>query len=789
MSLPNYLARIKSSGIYRFVWDKSVVPSQVAETLRLVIGYSDKGPFNTPVYIDNAADFINIYGDVSKKMERKGIFFNRLALQALQSAPILALNLKPFSKESVSYTTFDAKGLKDLKMEDLTVKDLYDTNRFWVLDENQLPNKIKNHKYMTITATDTHDSACTLYMRKVSKEQNAGFNITIREWFASNAGLDMPSYLEEIQDDNLQDYFMEIYVFKGKFTDALCKNNGPLSDYFVPSADGFFLNPNYTNAFDEKIDVLEALAEDSNSNFVGKYKGTTLPYFKDANGNYISLDVLFNADHSTHKMLMKLDEGYLYDNEGEGLMRDILSPCENPVLIKKEDENYDYLTNADYEEVFNAFWQAKIDEQQAIIDAFTTEDENRIKELTEILEKTPEQQKELDALNLKQADSLAAVDELASVNKQKAEAEKTYKDMPVDEFEKKYCESGEIGDILSAASAENIYIDGYTYSTLNDPITSKMMKGLELQHTILGQLKDKGIYTALTNRIDVQYRYIVDTFRGYIEPGCKAMISALTKGKDSAFAIIGFPPMEDFVNDPRFKSKITGKFDIAEIAKKENGFSLPSEIEGASWAGYFTSLKFSDGAQKTYVPSTALVSNNFMEKYGPRQPYYIVAGPTHGKISYTGMVGPDYNYGRTDLDVLEPLGVNAIIYVPRKGTFINSNQTAKQTPVSGLSKIHIRELVIYLQDEIEALLQDYQWELNTQTLRDKIKAKADVICERVMNNGGLYAFTNVCDESNNTPEIIDNEMIILDTAIEPARGAGKMVQTLTIHKTGGITSK
>ena len=62
MSLPNYLAKIKSSGIYRFVWDKSQVEPQQAETLRLVVGYSEKGPFNTPVYIDNVNDFTSIYG-------------------------------------------------------------------------------------------------------------------------------------------------------------------------------------------------------------------------------------------------------------------------------------------------------------------------------------------------------------------------------------------------------------------------------------------------------------------------------------------------------------------------------------------------------------------------------------------------------------------------------------------------------------------------------------------------------------------------------------------------------
>ena len=85
-------------------------------------------------------------------------------------------------------------------------------------------------------------------------------------------------------------------------------------------------------------------------------------------------------------------------------------------------------------------------------------------------------------------------------------------------------------------------------------------------------------------------------------------------------------------------------------------------------------------------------------------------------------------------------------------------------------------------------MQSYQWELNTQPLRDTIKAKADSILDTIMNNGGVYAYRNVCDSSNNTPEIIDNEMIVLDTEIEPARGAGKMVHQLTIHKTGALSS-
>jgi hypothetical protein len=150
------------------------------------------------------------------------------------------------------------------------------------------------------------------------------------------------------------------------------------------------------------------------------------------------------------------------------------------------------------------------------------------------------------------------------------------------------------------------------------------------------------------------------------------------------------------------------------------------------------------------------------------------------------MVGPDYNFSRADLDILEPMGVNATVFVLRKGTFISSNQTAKQTPVSALSKLNVRELVIYLQDQIEDLLQNYQWEFNTQPLRDLVKAKADTICQNVKANGGIYDFNNQCDEKNNNDDVINNEMFVLSTSIEPGMGSGKMVQELTIYKKGGM---
>ena len=648
MSLPNYLAKIKSAGVYRFVWDKSVVPPQYAETLRLVVGYSEKGPFNTPVYVDSVSNFKTIYGNSSKRLERKGSYFHRMAEQALQAGPILALNIKPFGEEKVDYINFNASLLpSNESVGKVDVATLYDTNRFWKLDADKMIENIGSlQNYITIAATDTKSNSCSLFIKKTKPTSYS--NITFRSWYASQ-GIEYPDYMETLLDSYMDEYFADIYVFRGEFTNEVI--TGSLSKYFefekgeddklVPTGS---LNMNYTNVMGKSVDVLEALAADANSNLVGVYSGCTLPYFKDANGNYISLDIKFNADHQKHNMLMKLDESKL--DEAENL-QDMCSILEEGVTNKP------------------------------------------------------------------------------------------------------------------------VYLQGYEYVSIDKK------NGGSLWSQCKSVLFDEGVYEALTNRVDVEYHYIIDTFDTEVNEN-KAELFALAKAKDNSFAIINFPKISKW-----------GKIENGADAYKN---LMPGDSEGASWGAYYTQLTFSDGTVKTVVPSAALVSNNFMQKWGPRQPYYIVAGPNYGALSYTGLVGPDYNFSRADLDILEPMGVNAIVYVPRLGTYISSNQTAKQIPVSGLSKVHIRELVIYLQNEVEHLLQSYQWEMNTQALRDTIKSKADAICDKIMNNGGIYAFVNICDETNNTPEVIDNEMIILDTEIEPARGAGKMVHQLTIHKTGGLTS-
>ena len=1017
MSIPVHLQSFKSSGIYRLTFDKSTILNQDTNIMRLVVGYSEKGPFNTPVYIKSISDFKAVYGDVSKKMEKRGVWFNRLALQALAAGPILCLNLKKFDGETVGASNIDTDFNSDNPISNVEVKveDIFDTTRFWVLSADKLGEiKDTNGKdlsgYIRIAATNTNNTSATYFIRKASGQKVAGYNVTVSDWY-KDSGEDVPEYLQNNLNCKMSDFIAEIYVFKGKFNTAQVLASETLSNYFVVNDNKLQLKPYVKNVYGEYTDTLDALYADATSGAIGHYIGSLIPLFKDKIGQYQSLDIKFNDDVEIHNLMMHFDvdaleegranidlSGHQFINEKDvdsdkyfnlanifkgTAQTTVLGNSQAPVVSEKIDFSFDpnkvkvsgfnkEYTLIDDNKITGNYYVSKIDEKKFDITLksfFSVENSEKeqvapefhfkfdsldtlVDELTKlgitrVVEKDPSTGEAtgeiyyyggvyggtITTYDLDDEDSsTGTIDSEDGANMQTDNVDENPEFMPdafvtsVYGFKNIENESGEklfgngTNDIkfdarvtviitntsISAKSVtskndnvygasisfvpltdgwtwnkdakrlesnnlknlatyfsegdcvvadngtmdddeyhmdnvyvqevgydvvngkvtyfvkltgqpyefensgnkylvridsacnqeigimEPVYLEGYTYKN-SKPVSTSMIDKFKWQNFILSVLTDyKGIRTALLEKSEVDYRYIIDTFESYVGPSCKNVLTFLAKEKQSAFAILNFPAIKTFVKCPYASfTDSKGVFDTKYVVKGYNpskshsmGFSIPSDAEGASFGAFYTCLKFSDGYLDSIVPSAALVSNLFMEKYLSRQPYYIVAGPNYGVISASGLVGPDYNFCRAELDDLEPFGVNAMVYRPGFGTFINSNQTAKQTPVSALSKVNIRELVIYLQDEIEKLLQSYQWEFNNQTVRNKIKDKADSICLQIQKNGGIIDYLNVMDESNNTPEIIDNEMAVLSTHIEPGRGLGKMIHELTLSRTG-----
>ena len=866
-----HLANIKSSGVYRFVFDKSEVPGQPPQTMRLVVGYSERGPFNTVTYVKNEGEFKEIYGNISKKLEKYGCFFHRLALQCLAKGPILCLNLKKFTPkdlekesptpnvdyEAVNITSFDPSGSDNVVIRDTEVARIFNTSRLWTLDPEVLPEAYrtsaanKDSKFITIAATDTLKNSDTVIIRPSTVK---GYDITLRDWYNNyNEGV-YPDYAEKYLDTLVSDYMVDVYIFRGKFTKEIASSE-TFNNYFEFDTEGkVYVKDFVVDAFDEKRDALELLSRVEGSGFITRYTGSLIPYFKNTDGSWMSIDLLVNGGTAIHNVMMFLDESYLEEKEDGlksinlgGYFDEVKSLDTLGVIANKSYGTDNYAAymfniwncnpttgewslnnlsgnNFTYGDVAIDIYSGitkQTDSDTSSVGLFTYSEGD----VSVCAAKT---------ININVGDRFFANDGLATCIRVEPagkvvnidcnrffftklpaiisnipsvgpcivryNSKLTAHATTMSEMIEKVAPTREGGETTyrlaeydNASHGVDLYLKGYTYLKTR-PTGSSAREKCKWINDQLDVLKNKGLREALTNGTDTEYRYIVDTFEAFIETGLRDKLASLAKDKQNAFVISNFPSIKTFAKSDAFTDAY-GVFNTKYIAagynKAKNAvdmISLPTEANGAAYIAFYTPLKFNDAGLKINVPSAALVSNNFMDKYTSRQPYYVVAGPSYGRMVHADLIGPDYNFTREDLDNLEPMGVNCMVLKPQRGTFINSNQTAKQIPVTGLSKINIVELVIYLQDAIADMLQGHQWELNTATLRGNIKAKADAICEAVKANGGLYSYDNMCNGDNNTDEVIDNEMIILSTGIEPSKGAGKMVHELTIYRKGGMSS-
>ena len=665
------------------------------------------------------------------------------------------------------------------------------------------------------------------------EEEIAQYDVTVSNWY-SVMGEEMPDFFVTEKGDYssllVSDFFAEMYVFRGDFTKSLCAAE-PLNRYFDIVGDEVLLKDYIEDSFGNKLDTLSALASDESSNFINVYAGCLLPYFKNQTGNYVSLDLLFNGDNSKHNMMMNLNSDLLFggvitidtlvtngwldtatfgtaltkktketvtpkkyvvetDKEGNELLED------GKPIVKEYELDITYPEDGD-EYAKPTLFEADFIEYKPVID----EDPTKSLPLCYNLLGFVKGDRVLYARAKKPTESENPKPQIWTVTNVAQDAldivspdgeEFTFNGVATSVVKCNHFAS------VTNTGVKPIYFEGYTYDYSGPKSDVARDKGkLDWHKYLLSALTEyEGIRVGLTSRKDIDYRYIIDTFEGLVDSELHSELSLIAKEKDNAVAFLNFPSMKTFktctyASFTDNKGKLQIKY-IKEGANKTKApsllFSLASEVNGASFASYNTPVIFSDGTVRTEVPSAALVSNDFMDKYLTREPYYVVAGPKYGRIIATGMIGPDYNFTRADLDILEPMGVNCMIYRPTFGTFVNANQTAKQTPKSALSSINVRELVIYLQDEIGKILQSYQWEFNNQNTRDAIKSKADFVCESARQNGGIQAYLNVMDDSNNTPDIIDNEMCVISTSIEPGRGMGKMIHELTIYRTGGMSA-
>ena len=223
MALDPKIASIKAAGTYRFEFDKSQIVSIPANQTRLIVGFSKKGPFNTPVFVPDTAFFKQVYGDIDRNLERKDSFFHRSCLAALERGPILALNLLALDSDDkvdfIKFGTAATPEVQDNAGSQGEYQKFYNRDKFFFPDtESFLTNVGASNTFSAGSTNDLLDftnlgqNPVSIIVRKAAAANVSGFDVTAEEWYGA---ANVPGFLNK--DSLISDFMVDIFVIEGNF--------------------------------------------------------------------------------------------------------------------------------------------------------------------------------------------------------------------------------------------------------------------------------------------------------------------------------------------------------------------------------------------------------------------------------------------------------------------------------------------------------------------------------------------------------------------------------------------
>jgi phage tail sheath protein FI len=161
--------------------------------------------------------------------------------------------------------------------------------------------------------------------------------------------------------------------------------------------------------------------------------------------------------------------------------------------------------------------------------------------------------------------------------------------------------------------------------------------------------------------------------------------------------------------------------------------------------------------------------------------WYSPAGFNRGTIR--GAVKLAYNPNKTQRDDLYRNRVNAVVTFPGQGTVLFGDKTGLSAP-SAFDRINVRRLFIVLEKAISTASKFQLFEFNDEFTRANFRNIVEPFLREVQGRRGITDFLVVCDETNNTGEVIDRNEFIAEIFIKPARSINFITLQFVATRTG-----
>ncbi len=228
--------------------------------------------------------------------------------------------------------------------------------------------------------------------------------------------------------------------------------------------------------------------------------------------------------------------------------------------------------------------------------------------------------------------------------------------------------------------------------------------------------------------------------------------------------------------------------DVVDVTNSDtqtdNVIQFFSPLSSSSYAIFDSGYKYTYDRFNNkfrYIPCNPDVAGLCVRTSIFAYPWFSPAGQQRGILN--GAIKLAYNPSKAQRDQLYPKRINAIVNQPGTGILLFGDKTALGY-ASAFDRINVRRLFLTVEQALQKSAEAQLFELNDQITRANFVNIVEPYLRDVQAKRGLYGFLVVCDETNNTPDVIDNNEFRADIFLKPAKSINYVTLTFVATRTG-----
>lgn len=304
------------------------------------------------------------------------------------------------------------------------------------------------------------------------------------------------------------------------------------------------------------------------------------------------------------------------------------------------------------------------------------------------------------------------------------------------------------------------------------PGTRVLQGGVDNLEATLGEIQ------YAYNKFDIEAVFDLD----YIlqGPAGPDLNSAIAKGNFLISIVEERRDCMTFLSPPRYM--VVNQDDAAR--QTVNVVNWANELSSSSYAVFDSGYKYQYDRFRdryAYVPLNGDTAGTVVNTAFRAEPWFSPAGFQRGQIRNSIKLA--FNPSRKQRDDLYSNRVNPVVDFPGEGTVLYGDKTGLAYS-SAFDRINVRRLFLICEKEIAKISKTTLFEFNDEVTRTLFKNNVNPFLRNVQSKRGMYDFLVVCDDSNNSAEIIDRNEFVADIYIKPSRSINFITLNFVATKTG-----